>query len=69
MNLSNSVLITRIFINGVMLNLNFVIKYEKKKFKDMFELSKKFNIKSIQKSLNESCSCGWLEFSLFISKE
>ena len=34
----------------------------KKKFKDMFELSKKFNIKSIQKSLKESCSCGWLDF-------
>ena len=41
----------------------------KKKFKDMFELSKKFNIKSIQKSLKEGCSCGWLEFSLFISKK
>ena len=52
-----------------MLNLNFVIKYEKKKIKDMFEFSKKFNIKSIQKSLKESCSCGWLEFSLFISKK
>ena len=45
MNLSNSVLITRIFINGVMLNLNFVNKYEKKNLLICFELPKKIQYK------------------------